>query len=43
VNLDHVAAIDDMAGGRAVLVTHAGERLVVSRQSSRRLRQLLQV
>jgi two-component system LytT family response regulator len=43
VNLDHVAVIDDMAGGRAVLVTHAGERLVVSRQSSRRLRQLLQV
>ncbi len=43
VNLDHVAAIDDMAGGRAVLVTHAGERLVVSRQASRRLRQLLQV
>lgn len=43
VNLDHVAAIDDMAGGRAVLVTQAGARLVVSRQSSRKLRALLQV
>ncbi|MBL8604835.1 MAG: response regulator transcription factor [Myxococcales bacterium] len=43
VNLDHVAAIDDMAGGRAVLVTHAGVKLVVSRQSSRRLRQMLGV
>jgi DNA-binding LytR/AlgR family response regulator len=43
VNLDHVAAIDDMAGGRAVLVTHAGARLAVSRQSSRKLRALLHV
>lgn len=43
VNLDHVAAIDDLAGGRAVLVTHAGARLVVSRQASRKLRAMLQV
>lgn len=43
VNLEHVAAIDDMAGGRAVLVTHAGVKLAVSRQSSRKLRALLQV
>jgi two-component system LytT family response regulator len=41
VNLDHVAAIDDMAGGRSALVTHAGDKLAVSRQSSRRLRALL--
>jgi two-component system LytT family response regulator len=43
VNLDHVAAIDDMAGGKVMLVTHAGARLEVSRQSSRRLRALLGV
>lgn len=43
VNLEHVAAIDDMAGGRAVLVTHEGARLAVSRQASRKLRALLQV
>lgn len=43
VNLDHVAAIDDLAGGRAMLVTHAGAKLVVSRQASRKLRALLQV
>lgn len=41
VNLDHVAAIDDLAGGRSALVTHAGDKLAVSRQSSRRLRSLL--
>jgi two-component system LytT family response regulator len=41
VNLDHVAAIDDLAGGKVQLVTHAGARLEVSRQASRRLRQLL--
>lgn len=43
VNLEHVAAIDDMIGGRAVLVTQAGARLAVSRQSSRKLRAMLQV
>jgi two-component system, LytTR family, response regulator len=43
VNLDHVAAIDDMAGGKVMLVTHAGTRLEVSRQSSRRLRAMLGV
>lgn len=43
VNLDHVAAIDDLVGGRAVLVTRSGARLVVSRQSSRKLRALLRV
>lgn len=43
VNMDHVAAIDDMAGGRAVLVTQFGARLAVSRQASRRLRAMLQV
>jgi two-component system LytT family response regulator len=43
VNLDHVAAIDDMAGGKVVLVTHTGARLEVSRQSSRRLRAMLGV
>ncbi len=43
VNLEHVAAIDDIAGGRALLILHSGEKLVVSRQSSRRLRQMLDV
>jgi DNA-binding LytR/AlgR family response regulator len=43
VNLDHVAAIDDMAGGKVMLVTHAGARLEVSRQSSRKLRAMLGV
>lgn len=43
VNLDHVAAVDDLAGGRAVLITHAGARLAVSRQSSRKLRAMLKV
>jgi two-component system LytT family response regulator len=43
VNLDHVAAIDDLPGGRTQLVTDAGEKLLVSRQSSRRLRALLGV
>jgi two-component system LytT family response regulator len=43
VNLEHVAAIDDMVGGRAVLLTHGGVRLAVSRQSSRKLRAMLQV
>lgn len=41
VNLDHVAAIDDLAGGRALLVTDTGVQLAVSRQASRRLRALL--
>jgi|LNFM01.2.fsa_nt_gb two-component system LytT family response regulator len=43
VNLDHVSAIDDLPGGRAQLVTDTGEKLVVSRQSSRKLRALLGV
>ncbi|MFO0610144.1 MAG: response regulator [Polyangiales bacterium] len=43
VNLDQVAAIDDMAGGKVMLVTHAGARLEVSRQSSRKLRAMLGV
>jgi DNA-binding LytR/AlgR family response regulator len=43
VNLDHVAAIDDLPGGRSQLVTDAGAKLVVSRQASRRLRGLLGV
>lgn len=43
VNLDHVAAVDDLAGGRAVLITQAGARLAVSRQSSRKLRAMLKV
>ncbi len=41
VNLDHVSAIDDLAGGRTQLVTDAGAKLVVSRQSSRKLRTIL--
>lgn len=43
VNLDHVAAIDDLPGGRVQLVTDTGEKLDVSRQSSRKLRGLLGV
>lgn len=41
VNLDHVAAIDDLSGGRAQLTTDAATQLVVSRQASRKLRALL--
>lgn len=43
VNLDHVSAVDDLAGGRAVLITHSGARLAVSRQSSRKLRAMLKL
>jgi two-component system LytT family response regulator len=43
VNLDHVAAIDDLPGGRAQLVTDAGAQLAVSRQASRKLRAMLGV
>jgi len=43
VNLDHVAAIDDLPGGRAQLLTDTGEKLEVSRQASRKLRGLLGV
>jgi two-component system LytT family response regulator len=43
VNLDHVAAIDDLPGGRSQLLTDAGEKLEVSRQASRKLRALLGV
>lgn len=43
VNLDHVAAIDDLPGGRAQLVTESGATLTVSRQASRRLRAMLGV
>ena len=43
VNLDHVAAIDDLAGGRSELQTDAGAKLVVSRQASRKLRAMLGV
>lgn len=41
VNLDHVTAIDDAAGGRVQLSMDAGATLVVSRQASRKLRSLL--
>ncbi|MDP3275921.1 MAG: response regulator [Deltaproteobacteria bacterium] len=43
VNLDHVGAIDDLPGGRALLLTDTGLKLVVSRQASRKLRALLGV
>jgi two-component system LytT family response regulator len=43
VNLDHVAAIDDLPGGRAQLLTDTGQKLEVSRQASRKLRGLLRV
>ena len=41
VNLDRVTAIDDATGGRVQLTLDTGAALVVSRQSSRKLRALL--
>jgi two-component system LytT family response regulator len=41
VNLDHVSAIDDLAGGRVQLQLDSTAQLIVSRQASRKLRALL--